>query len=103
MIVVTGAIEGSDATIDELLAICLDHVRRSRAEPGCISHDVHRHAEHVNRLVFVEQWADMAALKAHFAVPESGAFVRAMSALASGPPSIAIYDATAIPYALGSA
>jgi quinol monooxygenase YgiN len=53
--------------------------------------------------VFVEQWADMAALKQHFAVPESGAFVRAMSGLASGPPSITIYDATEIPYALGSA
>lgn len=103
MILVTGAIQGSDATIDELLAISLDHVRRSRAEPGCISHDVHRHAEDANRLVFVEQWADMAALKLHFAVAESSAFVRAMSGLAAGPPSIAIYDATEIPYAMGGA
>lgn len=101
MILVTGAIEGSDATIDELLAISLDHVRRSRAEPGCISHDVHRHVEDTNRLVFVEQWADMAALQQHFAVAESGAFVRAMSGLAVGPPSMTIYDATPIPYALG--
>lgn len=101
MILVTGAIQGRAETIDELLVISLDHVRRSRAEPGCISHDVHRHAEDANRLVFVEQWADMAALKAHFVVPESGAFVRAVGGLASGPPSIAIYDATAIPYSLG--
>ncbi|MEQ1510130.1 MAG: putative quinol monooxygenase [Sphingopyxis sp.] len=103
MILVTGSIEGSAATIDELLAISLDHVRRSRAEPGCVSHDVHRHAEDANRLVFVEQWADMAALKAHFAVPESGAFVRAMAALAAGPPSITIYEASEVPYALGGA
>jgi quinol monooxygenase YgiN len=30
------------------------------------------------RLVFVEQWADRAALSAHFAVPASRDFVRAL-------------------------
>ena len=65
MILVTGSVQGNAATIDELTAISLDHVRRSRAEPGCIAHDVHFHVEDGNRLVFVEQWADMAALKAH--------------------------------------
>lgn len=102
MILVTGSIDGDDATVDRLMALALDHVRRSRAEDGCIAHDVHRHAEHPNRLVFIEQWRDMDALLAHFAVPESRAFVTAAAALAKCAPSIAIHDATIIPFALGT-
>lgn len=101
MILVTGSVQGTANTIDELTAISLDHVCRSRTEPGCISHDVHHHVEERHRLVFVEQWADMAALKTHFAVPESIAFARALAALGEGDPRIAIFDATAIPFALG--
>ncbi len=36
------------------------------------------------RLVFFEQWADRAALLAHFAVPASRDFVRALQPLAAG-------------------
>lgn len=93
MIVVTGDILASEASFEELLALSLDHVRRSRAEPGCISHDVHRHAEQPLRLVFVERWADMAALKAHFAVPASQDFARAVRDLAEERPNLAVYEA----------
>lgn len=93
MIVITGAIVASPEHIDEALMLSLEHVRRSRLEPGCISHAVHRDAENPLRLVFVEEWADMAALSAHFAVPAARAFGRAMGALASEPPVIRIYEA----------
>lgn len=46
--------------------------------------------------MFVEQWADRAALLAHFAVPASRAFVKAAGALAAAPPSLEIYDATPV-------
>lgn len=101
MILVTGSLEGTAETIDRLIALALDHVGRSRREDGCISHDVHRHVEQPDRLVFIEQWRDMDALLAHFAVPESRAFVAQAAALASKPPTIAIHEATAIPFALG--
>lgn len=93
MIVVTGSIVATPGTVDELLALSLAHVRRSRSEPGCLSHAVHRDAENPLRLVFVETWTDRPALLAHFAVPESRGFVDAATALASEPPAIAIYDA----------
>ena len=93
MIVVTGSIVGTPATVDELLALSLAHVRRSRAEPGCLSHAVHRDAENPLRLVFVETWMDRPALLAHFAVPASRGFVDAATALAAEPPVITIYDA----------
>ena len=93
MIVITGAMVAKPAHIDEALLLSLDHVKRSRQEPGCISHAVHRDAENPLRLVFVEEWADMAALSAHFAVPASRSFGNAMSTLASEPPVIRIYEA----------
>ena len=94
MIVVTGSILAKPDTIDELKRGALEHVHRSRAEPGCLHHSVQIDCENPMRLVFVERWADRSALKAHFIVPASGAFVRHATALAAAPPDIAIYDAT---------
>jgi len=93
MIVITGAMVAKPEHVDEALRLSLEHVRRSRQEPGCISHAVHRDAENPMRLVFVEEWADMAALGAHFAVPASRAFGRSMGTLASEPAVIKIYEA----------
>jgi len=44
--------------------------------------------------VFIEQWADRAALLAHFAVPASRDFVRALQPLAAAAATIELYDAT---------
>src|SRR5215467_16152438 len=94
MIVVTGSVTARTDSFDEVRRLSLEHVRRSRSEPGCISHSVHVDCENPLRLVFIEQWADRAALAAHFAVPASRNFVRALGPLAAGPPMIEIYDAT---------
>ena len=96
MIIVTGSLVGTDETIDELIALSLEHVRRSRAEPGCASHAVHRDVEDPHRLVFVEQWQDRETLLAHFGVPASGAFVRAAAKLSTASPTIEIYEADSI-------
>ena len=36
MILVTGSITAQPVHIDALLALCTEHVRRSRGEPGCL-------------------------------------------------------------------
>ena len=94
MLIVTGSVTARPDTIDELLAISLEHVRRSRTEPGCLLHSVHRDAEDELRLVFLEQWADGDALRAHFAVPASNEFVQRAQALAAGATSIQIFEAS---------
>ena len=81
MIVVTGVIEATAETVAELTAIGIAHCRRSRAEPGCVSHNVHADAENPLRLFFYEQWADRDALAAHFKIPESIEFVRSIRRL----------------------
>ncbi|HXD52019.1 MAG TPA: putative quinol monooxygenase [Burkholderiales bacterium] len=94
MIVVTGSVTARVDSFDEVRKLSLEHVRRSRTEPGCISHAVHVDCENPLRLVFFEQWADRAALLAHFAVPASRDFVRALQSLADQAAAIELYDAT---------
>jgi quinol monooxygenase YgiN len=94
MIIITGSILARADSIDEARAISLEHVKRSRAERGCISHDVHVDVENPLRLVFVERWADRAAVEAHFAVPASIEFVRAARRLSAEVTPIDIYEAT---------
>lgn len=94
MVLVIGSVIVKDGRLAEAIALSQEHVARSRTEPGCEAHAVHQDTENPNRLVFVEQWSDPAALAAHFKVPASRAFVKALSALAAAAPSMAIYEAT---------
>jgi quinol monooxygenase YgiN len=93
MILVTGSVTAREESLNEVLELSFEHVHRSRKEPGCISHVVHIDCENPLRLVFVEQWADRAALLAHFAVPASRDFVRALQPLAASATTLEIYDA----------
>jgi quinol monooxygenase YgiN len=94
MIVVTGSVTAREDSFDQVRQLSLEHVLRSRQEPGCISHAVHVDCEDPVRLVFIEQWADRAALLAHFAVPASRDFVRALQPLAASATTLELYDAT---------
>jgi quinol monooxygenase YgiN len=94
MIVVTGSVTARQDSFDEVRRLSLEHVHRSRGEPGCISHAVHVDCENPLRLVFFEQWADRAALLDHFAVPASRQFVKALQSLAAAATTIELYDAT---------
>ncbi len=96
MIIVWGSIESAPGNLAELLQLSLQHVHRSRTEPGCVSHAVHIDAENDQRLVFVEEWQDMAALQDHFAVPDSADFVRRASDLATSAPVIRIFESTQV-------
>jgi len=94
MIIVLGHVVVRDEHVEQALALSLEHVRRSRLEPGCLEHGVSRDAEAGNRLVFVEKWASMEALRAHFRVSESRRFVESLAAWSSGPPTMQIFEAT---------
>jgi quinol monooxygenase YgiN len=93
VLIVTGSIRVRPDLFEHALDLSLQHVRRSRTEPGCLLHSVHRDAEDPHRLVFLEHWSDPSALRAHFDVPASGAFVTELARLTDDPPEMAIYDA----------
>ncbi len=96
MIVVCGAITAKSDTIAEMTRISLEHVHRSRTEPGCISHDVSIDAENPLRLIFFERWESAEALKAHFAVKASRVFWKRLQELAAEPGAMHIYEAAKI-------
>ena len=93
MLLVLGSAVAKEGKFSDLLALSQQHVARSRAEPGCINHAVHQDIENPLRLVFVEEWQDLAALQQHFVVPESRQFAEALGELVSSPPTLVVYEA----------
>lgn len=94
MIIVTGSVRTTPETESRLTEICVAHSARSRTEDGCIGHNVHADCEDPSRLVFIEYWRDLDALKAHFALKESREFVKEARRLAAGGDAMRIYDVT---------
>jgi quinol monooxygenase YgiN len=96
MIIVTGSILAREDAFGDVLRASLEHVERSRREPGCISHDVHVDCQNPMRLFFFERWADEAALRTHFAVEETRVFVRSLKGRIVETTGTQIYRAEAI-------
>ena len=96
MILVTGTVTAKPDTVAEMTRVALEHVHRSRREPGCISHEVAVDPENPLRLIFLERWESEVALAAHFALGESRAMFKTLQALAAEPGAMTIYRAEAI-------
>jgi len=94
MLVVTGSIQARLDTLEQLRKLSLEHVTRSRTEPGCLEHGVAVDANDGLRLVFFERWADRESLLAHFRVPASREFAKQVAKLAAHPPELATYEAS---------
>ncbi|MBI1329928.1 MAG: antibiotic biosynthesis monooxygenase [Alphaproteobacteria bacterium] len=94
MLIVTGHVTAKADTIDEMMHVSLEHVHRSRLEPGCISHEVSVDAENPLRLIFLERWESPEALRTHFAVKESRVFWKRLQELAADPGGMKIYEAS---------
>lgn len=97
MIIITGSVMTNADNRAEIEQLCVEHSQRSRAEPGCVAHNVHADCETPGKLVFVELWANGNAVRTHFAVPESSAFVRRIGELSTEPTTIQIYRAEEVP------
>jgi quinol monooxygenase YgiN len=97
MILVWGSVEALDESLEEMLRLSLEHVARSRGEPGCISHTVSIDAENQKRLNFFEEWKDLDALHRHFEVSASVEFAARLVKLSTEPPELRIYDSSRIP------
>ena len=93
MILITGHVILTPEHRERMIALGIEHSARSRGEPGCLAHHCHIDVENPDSLVFVEEWASIDAVRAHFGVPASGAFVAEMRALSPQPPTIRIYTA----------
>ena len=101
MILITGHVILTPEHQERMIALGAEHSARSGAEPGCLAHNCHidvvprqaRDGSAHECLTFVEEWESVDAVRAHFALPASRAFVAEMRALSPAPPAIRIYAA----------
>jgi quinol monooxygenase YgiN len=93
LIIVWGRVEAKPEHLQEVVRLGLEHVQRSRNEPGCVHHSAQLDVENSNAVVFYEEWQDMDALQTHFSVPASGQFVAALTPLLEGAPEMKIFEA----------
>jgi quinol monooxygenase YgiN len=59
----------------------------SRAEDACQSYVLYEAVETPNTFIFVEEWADLAGLYAHFHTPHFTEFMAGMGDVLAGPPT----------------
>jgi len=101
MILITGHVLLTPEHRERMIALGAGHSVRSRGEAGCLAHHCHvdvvprqaRDGSDYECLVFVEEWESVDAVRAHFAVPASRAFVAEMRRLSPEPPVMRIYAA----------
>lgn len=96
MIIVIGTAKARPETFDEMRRLALEHVQRSRQEPGCVSHDVAVDAMEPLQLTFTERWSDPGSLATHFRVDASRQFAKTLTTLGAEPPQMSMYQAEEI-------
>jgi quinol monooxygenase YgiN len=90
-VIITGHVILTPEHRERMIALGAEHSARSREEPGCLAHHCHVDVENDLRLVFVEEWESVDAVRGHFALPAARAFVADMRALSPEPPAIRIH------------
>ena len=88
MIVVTGRVHLPEGNRESFLALATEMCRASREEPGCAGYRVYADLEQPERYVFVEEWADDAALQSHFGEPHTATFMGGLTGLLGDPPDV---------------
>ena len=93
MILITSHIILTPEHRERMVALGAEHSARSRGEAGCLAHHCHVDVENPDRLVFIEEWESVDAVRGHFALPASRAFVAEMRRLSPAPPVMRIFSA----------
>jgi quinol monooxygenase YgiN len=79
MIVVVGRVSTDAQKRADLIRVGQKVAAASRTEQGCIDYRLCADTENENDFIFVEEWADEAALKAHFATPHIAEFMQSIT------------------------
>ncbi|MUL80337.1 MULTISPECIES: putative quinol monooxygenase [unclassified Mycolicibacterium] len=84
-VVVVATMKAKPESVDAVREACTKAVAAVHDEPGCQLYSLH---EADGTFVFVEQWADADALKAHSTAPAIGALFGTLGELLDGAPDI---------------
>ncbi len=92
MIVVIGRVRTDGERREALVELGQEVARASRAETGCIDYRLLADTEDSRRFVFIEQWADDAALQAHFRTPHIERLLAELPGLLSAAPEVGFHS-----------
>ena len=85
-VVVVATFTVKPESVPAVRALCTKAVEHVHTEPGCQLYCLHETAD--NTFVFVEQWADTDALKAHSSAPAAGELFAGIREHLAGAPDI---------------
>ena len=91
MIVVVGRVRTDGERRDELVRVGQRVAAASREESGCLGYRLYADTEQPDHYVFVEEWQDLDALRAHFATLHIAEFMRAVPGLIEGLPDVSFH------------
>ncbi|MBL8059095.1 MAG: antibiotic biosynthesis monooxygenase [Chthonomonas sp.] len=97
MIVLTAYGQLQEDGVEMFLEASHENKAKAQAEAGCEKFDYYLSAEEPLKFVFVEEWASMEHLEAHFATEHFARFMASMQECLAAPPDIRIFDATLRP------
>ncbi len=78
-------------TVSELHPLLLGLLEPTRREPGCLRYQLLQNRADPTDFTFVEEWADEAAIDAHFATPHLQAVLAKATPLLAAEPDIRRY------------
>ena len=81
MIVISGVIEVSEASVDDAVAAAATMAVATREEDGCLAYAFYQDVENPCRFRVFEEWRDDAALARHFEAPHMAAFRKVLGGL----------------------
>lgn len=84
-VVVVATMTAKPESVDTVRSACTEAIAEVHAEPGCELYSLH---EADGTFVFVEQWTDADALKAHSTAPAIGKLFGAVGEHLDGAPDI---------------
>ena len=88
-VVVVASFTAKPESVDAVRAACQDAIAVVHDEPGCQLYSLHQTGD---TFVFIEQWADAAALKTHSTAPAVGTLFAEIGGHLAGAPDLKMLE-----------
>jgi quinol monooxygenase YgiN len=87
-VIVIGRVTPKPEMLPEFLDSGKRLVAASRQDPGCLSYTLYRNSGRPEAFVFLEEWRDTKALRAHLETTHVAEFLRCVGPLLATPPDV---------------
>lgn len=92
MLVIAGCIPIDPSKHDEVVAAATEMQRATLLEAGCAAYQFSFAVDNPGTMCIFEEWADQAALDAHFVTPHMAVFQGQLGGIVAGRPTVTKYE-----------